>query len=102
MRSLVRLLLRQLDVCRVSTVDCGHVPFVMAFTSSWCEVVEPFDLCDAQLDAIGGSVLLDTSDPPCTRDRSDIVALDEQPSQCDLCRCRPHLGGDGFDLIDDA
>jgi len=43
------------------------------------EVVQPFDLRGAQLDAVGGGVLLDPSDPLGAGDRSDVVALREQP-----------------------
>jgi hypothetical protein len=60
-----------------SAVDGGHVPFVVAFANGRGEVVEPCDLFGAQLDAIGGGVLLDTSDPLGAGDRADVVALGE-------------------------
>jgi hypothetical protein len=46
-----------------SAVDDGHVPFVVTFAGGRGEVVEPFDLFGAQLDAIGGRVLLDAGHP---------------------------------------
>ena len=42
-----------------SAVDDGHVPFVVALAGGRHEVVQPFDLVGAQLDAFGGGVLLD-------------------------------------------
>ena len=63
---------------------------------------EPFDLLGAQLDAVGGGVLLDAGDPLGAGDRGDVVALGEQPGQRDLRRCGAGLGGDGLDLVDDA
>ena len=60
-----------------SAVDGGHVPFVVAFAGGGSEVVEPFDLFGAQLDAIGGGVLLDAGDPLGAGDRGDVVALGE-------------------------
>ena len=55
----------------------------MALASGWLEVVQPFDLLGAQLDAVGGGVLLDAGDPLGARDRGDIVAPREQPGQSD-------------------
>jgi hypothetical protein len=66
------------------------------------EVVQPFDLPGAQLDAVGGGVFLDTRDPLGSGDRCDVVALREQPGQRHLRRGGARLGGDGLDLIDDA
>jgi hypothetical protein len=60
-----------------SAVDGGHVPFVVAFANGRSEVVEPCDLFSAQLDAIGGGVLLDASDPLGPGDRGDVAALGE-------------------------
>ncbi len=85
-----------------SVVDGGHVVFVVAFAGGRGEVVEPFDLFGAQLDAIGGGVLLDAGHPLGAGDRGDVVALGEQPGQCDLRWCGTCLGGDGLDLVDDA
>ena len=85
-----------------SAVDDGHVPFVVALAGGRREVVQPFDLLGAQLDAVGGGVLLDAGDPLGAGDRGDVVALREQPGQSDLCRCCTRLGGDGLDLVDDA
>jgi hypothetical protein len=62
-----------------SPVDDGHVPFVVAFADSRREVVQPSDLRGAQLDAVGGAVLLDTGDPLGAGNRGDVVALREQP-----------------------
>src|SRR6266566_9902405 len=56
----------------------------------------------AEFDAVGGGVLLDAGDPPGAGDRSDVLALGEQPSQRDLRRCSAGLGGDGLDLVDDG
>ena len=58
-------------------VDGGHVPSVVAFAGGGSEVVEPFNLFGAQLDAIGGGVLLDAGDPLGAGDRGDVVALGE-------------------------
>ena len=74
----------------------------MAFPGSRGEVVQSFDLLGAELDAVGGGVLLDAGDSLCAGDRGDVVALGEQPGQSNLCRCGTHLGGNGFDLLDDA
>jgi hypothetical protein len=49
----------------------------VAFAGGWREVVEPFDLFGAQLDGVGGDVLLDASDPLGAGDRGDVVALGE-------------------------
>jgi hypothetical protein len=64
------------------------------------EVVQPSDLPGAQLDAVGGGVLLDTRDSLSSGDRRDVVALNEQLGQRHLRRCGTRLGGDGLDLID--
>ena len=78
------------------------------FPSSWRspeagrEAVQPFDLIGAQLDAIGGGVLLDSGNPLRAGDRGDVVALREQPGQRDLRTRGTHLGGNGLDLVDDA
>ena len=74
----------------------------MALAGGRCEVVQPCDLLGAQLDAVRGSVLFDAGDALGARDRSDVVALREQPGQSDLCWCCTRLGGNGLDLIDDA
>ena len=34
--------------------------------------------------------------------RSDVVALGQEPGQSDLTRRRAELGGDGLDLVDEA
>src|SRR3989442_1927816 len=85
-----------------SAVNDGHVPFVMALTGGRREVVQPFDLLGAQLDAVGGGVLLDAGNPLGAGNRSDVVALREQPGQRDLCRCCSDLLGNGSNLVDDA
>ena len=86
----------------LSAVDDGHISFVVALAGGRREVVQPFDLLGAQLDTIGGRVLLDAGDALGAGNGGDVVALREQPGQRDLCRCRPRLGGDGLDLVDDA
>src|SRR3989441_4917614 len=85
-----------------SAVDGGHVHFVVAFPGSRSEVVQPFDLLGTELDAVGGGVLLDAGDSLGAGDRGDVVALGEQPGQSNLCRCGTDLGGNGFDLTDNA
>src|SRR6266545_149537 len=50
------------------------------------EVVEPFDLLGAELDGVGGGVLLDAGHPLGAGDRGDVVALGEQPGKGGLCR----------------
>jgi len=60
-------------------VDDGHVPRVVAFAGSRGEVVESLDLRGAQLDAVGGGVLLDAGDSLGARNRGDVVALREEP-----------------------
>ena len=85
-----------------SAVDDGHIPFVVAHASGRHEVVQPFDLRSAQLDAVGGGVLLDAGDPFGAGNRGNVVTLREQPGQSDLCRCGSHLRGNGLDLVNDA
>src|SRR5580693_7332517 len=65
----------------VSPVDGSHVRFVVALAGGRRQVAEPFELVSAQLDAVGGGVLLDAGDPPGAGDRGDVVALGEQPGQ---------------------
>jgi hypothetical protein len=83
-------------------VDDGHISLIVARTRSRREIVQPFDLLGAQLYAVGGGVLLNAGDPLGTGDRSDVVPLRKQPGESNLCRCRPGLGGDGPNLVDDA
>jgi hypothetical protein len=64
-----------------------HVRLVVALTGGWREIVEPFDLLRAQLDAVGCRVLLDPGDALGTGDRGDVVALRQQPRESDLRRC---------------
>jgi len=47
-----------------SALDNSHIPFVVPLPSGRCEVVQPLDLLGAQLDTIGGAILLDAGDPP--------------------------------------
>ena len=74
----------------------------MALAGGRREVVQPFDLLGAQLDAVGGRVLLDAGEPLGAGNRGDVVALREQPGQSDLCRCCTRLGGNCLDFVDDA
>ena len=74
-----------------SAVDDGHVPFVVALAGCRREVIQPFDMLDAQLHAVGGCVLLDAGDPLGAGNRGNVVALREQPGQSDLRRCRTYL-----------
>jgi hypothetical protein len=87
---------------RRSAVDNGHVPFVVTLAGGRCEVIQPLDLLGAQLDAVGGGVLLDAGDPLRAGNRSDVVAMREEPGQSDLCRCCTRLDRNGLDLVDDA
>src|SRR5882762_4903749 len=64
-----------MNVVTWSAVDYGHVPFVMALTGGRREVVQPFDLLGAQLDAVGHGILLDAGNPLGAGNRSDVVAL---------------------------
>jgi hypothetical protein len=48
---------------RGSAVDGGHVRLVVAFASGRRQVAEPLELAGAELDAVGGGVLLDAGDP---------------------------------------
>jgi hypothetical protein len=72
------------------------------FPGGRSEVVQPFDLLGAQLEAVGGCVFLDAGNPLGAGNRGDVVALREQPGQSDLCRCCTRLGGNSGDFIDDA
>ena len=74
----------------------------MALTGGRGKIVEPCDVLDAELDMVGGRVLLDAGDALGTGDRGDVVALGEQPGQRDLRRGGVDLGGDGLDLVDDG
>jgi hypothetical protein len=74
----------------------------VAFPGSGSEVVQPFDLLGAQLEAVGRRVFLDAGDSLGAGNRGDVVALREQPGQSDLCRCCTRLGGNSVDFIDDA
>src|SRR5947208_9298928 len=85
-----------------SAVDGGHVRLVVAFAGGRRQVAEPFELVVAELDGVGGGVLLDAGDPPGAGDRGDVVALGEQPGQRDLRRCGAGFGGDGLNLVDDG
>jgi hypothetical protein len=60
-------------------VDGGHDGFFVALAGGRGEVVQPLELLGAQFDAVGGGVLLDTGYPLGARDRSDVVALREEP-----------------------
>jgi hypothetical protein len=83
-------------------LDDRHVPFVVALAGGWREIVQPFHLLGAQLDAVSGCVLLDASHPLGAGNRGNVVALRQQPGQSDLCRCRTRLCGDGLDLVHDV
>jgi hypothetical protein len=85
-----------------SALDPGHVRLVVAPAGGRGEIVKPLQLLFAQLDAVGGGVLLDAGDALGAGDGGDVVALCEQPGQRDLRRGGVELGGDGLDLVDDA
>ena len=63
------------------------------------EVVQPLDLLDAQLETVGGRVLLDARDPLGAGNRRDVVALRDEPGQRDLRRSRARLGGNGPNFL---
>src|ERR1700691_226372 len=75
-----------------SAVDGGHARFVVALAGGRRQVIEALELAGGQFYAVGGGVLLDTGDPPGAGDRSDVLALGEQPGQRDLRRDRPRTG----------
>jgi hypothetical protein len=85
-----------------SAIDDGHVSCVVARAGGQREVIQPFDLLGAQLDAVRGGVLFYAGHPLGAGNRSDDVALREQPGQRDLGRCCSHLSGNGSNLVDDA
>ena len=85
-----------------SAVDDGHVVFVVPLARGRRKVVQPFDLSSAQLDAVGGGVLLDAGDSFGAGNRGNVVTLGEQPGQRDLRRRGTHFRGNGLDLVDDA
>jgi hypothetical protein len=58
-----------------SAVDGGHLCFFVALAGGRGEVVQPFDLLGAQLDLVGGRVLLDARDALGAGNRGDVVAL---------------------------
>jgi hypothetical protein len=60
-----------------SAVDNGHVPFVMALAGRRREVVQPFDLLGAELETVGGGVLLDAGYPLGAGDRGDVASVRE-------------------------
>ena len=60
-----------------SAVDAGHVRFVVALAGGRGEIVEACDLLHAQLDSVGGRVLLDAGDSFGAGNRGDVVALRE-------------------------
>src|SRR4029077_6668427 len=64
-----------------SAVDDGHVSFVVAIAGGRREIVQPFNLLGAQLDAPGGGVLLDAGQPLGAGNRGDVVARSEQPGK---------------------
>ena len=74
----------------------------MALAGGRRQVVQPLDLLGAQLDVVGGRVLLDAGDPLGAGNRGDVVSLREKPGQGDLCRSCARLGCNGSDLVDDA
>jgi hypothetical protein len=55
-------------------------------------------LLGAQLEAIGCGILLDARNALGSGNRSDVVALHQQPRDRYLRRSCPDLGGDGLDL----
>jgi hypothetical protein len=89
--------------CAGSPLRQPHLLLVVVGADGWGVVVELVDLLGAQLDAIGGDVLLDPGDPLGARDRNDVVALCQQPGQGrHLRRRRTDLAGDAVDFVSDA
>ena len=74
----------------------------MVITGSRWELIEPVDLFRAQLNGVGGNVLLDARDPFGARNRGDVVTLGQQPSQGDLSRRRSDFRGDRRDLVGES
>src|SRR6476469_2323467 len=66
------------------------------------EVVEFGNLFGAQGDGAGRYVLLDPGYPFGARYRRDLVALGEEPGQCDLRRRGTGFGGDGMKFVGDV
>ena len=78
-----------------SAVDNLHLLLVVVVAGRRSEVVEFGHLFGAQGDGAGRYVLLDPGYPFGARYRRDVVALREEPGQCDLRRCGTAFGGDG-------
>ena len=85
-----------------SAIDYGHLRFFVPRAGGRGELVQPLELLCAELELVGGRVLLDRE----TRLVPGIGAmswpLGEQPGQGHLCRGGVRLGCDGLHLIDEA
>src|SRR5438270_366118 len=84
-----------------SAVELAHLRFVVVVTGWRRDLAELGELRSGELDTVGGDVLLEAGHALGAGDRSDPLALGEQPGQRDL-RGRhagrgsnlPHLVGD--------
>ena len=71
----------------------------MAFTRSRREVIQPFELSGAQMNAVCGSVLLDPGNSFGAGYRGNIVTLSQQPGQRHLRRRCTRFGSRNTDVI---
>src|ERR1700722_11624605 len=85
-----------------SPFDHPHLLLIVVRTRGRRKFVEPVDLLGAQLDPVRGYVLLDPGHALRAGNRSDVVALGQEPGQRNLTRRRSELRGDSFDLFDET
>src|ERR1700691_5188174 len=79
--------------------DHPHLLLIVVRTCGRRKLVEPLDLFSAQLDAVRADVFLDPGHVFGAGNRSDVVALRQQPRQGHLPRRGAEFGSDGHDLI---
>lgn len=80
---------------KLAVVHAGQRSMMAMFPSSWRSPgagVRLFSrsVSSAQLDALGGGVLLDAGDSFGAANRGNVVTLHKQPGQSDLCRLCSH------------
>jgi hypothetical protein len=85
-----------------SSVDHLHLSPVVVVAGGRSEVVELVKLLSGEFELVGGDVFLHTIDPFGARNWRDVVALGQQPGQCNLCWRGADLGRDFLDFADDA
>src|SRR6187402_520375 len=83
-------------------VDGDHIGFVVSFAGRWFERGEAVGLVRREFDRVGCGVLLHSGYPSGARDGGDVVTAGEDPCQRRLRGCRPDLGTDRMDLVDEA